>query len=269
MTITAIYEATPQQARTLTDRIKVSLSVSWELITEAYYSRAYIALGYANWDDYCTQEFGTSRLRLPREERAEVVASLRESGLSVRAIAAATGDNRETVRQLVAAGDKKLSPAPVVDEIPGDEFDAPQPSAEFEATYGVGTELDDEPALTEEECEALDRETWDATDPCDCGFGTCECAAGFCDCTDTPAPRITGTDGKSYPTPKPKAPNRKPITDSFWAATFDLGKKVNTLVNLADDDRFKKNADQIAGTSLQDLIRARDALQRVIDQLTN
>ena len=42
-------------------------------------------------------EFGTARLRLPREERAEVVASLRESGLSVRAIAAATGDHYSTI----------------------------------------------------------------------------------------------------------------------------------------------------------------------------
>ena len=46
----------------------------------------------------------TSRLRLPREERAEVVASLGESGLSVRAIAAATGVNRETIRQQIASG---------------------------------------------------------------------------------------------------------------------------------------------------------------------
>jgi len=38
-------------------------------------------------------------LRLPREERSEVVASLRESGLSLRAIAAATGDSEPTVRR--------------------------------------------------------------------------------------------------------------------------------------------------------------------------
>jgi len=44
------------------------------------------------------EEFGTSRLRLPREERQEVVASLRESGLSTRAIASATGIADQTVR---------------------------------------------------------------------------------------------------------------------------------------------------------------------------
>lgn len=40
---------------------------------------------------------GQARLRLPREERQEVVASLRENGLSVRAIAAATQTSVGTV----------------------------------------------------------------------------------------------------------------------------------------------------------------------------
>lgn len=58
-------------------------------------------------------------MRLPREERAEVVASLRESGLSLRAIAAATGLNHQTVsndlsknRQLHDAADREFSPVP-------------------------------------------------------------------------------------------------------------------------------------------------------------
>lgn len=57
--------------------------------------------------------FGTSRLRLPREERAEVVASLRESGLSIRAIAAATGDSRETIRRELPT-DTNVSVDPVI-----------------------------------------------------------------------------------------------------------------------------------------------------------
>jgi transposase-like protein len=48
-----------------------------------------------------------ARLRLPREERQEVVASLRESGLSVRAIASAVGINKETVgRDLRVSGNQ-------------------------------------------------------------------------------------------------------------------------------------------------------------------
>lgn len=110
----------PEDARTLTDRIKIAVEGTWDLIRQAYTSRAWAALGHPSWDDYCTREFGTSRLRLPREERSEVVASLRDSGLSIRAIASATGVNRETVRQEIA-GDKKLSPAPDADHQPTPE----------------------------------------------------------------------------------------------------------------------------------------------------
>lgn len=86
-----IAQAAPEAARRLTDRIKTGLDLMWELVAEAYVTRAWAALGYATWDEYCTREFGTSRLSLPREERAQTVASLHEAGLSTRAIAAATG----------------------------------------------------------------------------------------------------------------------------------------------------------------------------------
>jgi transposase-like protein len=104
-----IVTLNPSEARALTDQIKADVEIVWGHITRAYIERAWSALDYADWDGYCATEFGTSRLRLPREERPEIVSSLRESGLSVRAIAAATGINRETVRQELA-GDNKLSP---------------------------------------------------------------------------------------------------------------------------------------------------------------
>src|SRR5690625_5120493 len=84
-------EASPDYARQLTDRIRVAVEGTWQLIVEAYQSRAWAALGYSSWDDYCTREFGTSRLKLPREERTEQVSSLRAAGLSLRAIQSATG----------------------------------------------------------------------------------------------------------------------------------------------------------------------------------
>lgn len=83
-------EPSAEYARQLTDRIKVAVEGTWHLITEAYQSRAWSVLGYASWDDYCTREFGTARLKLPREDRISTVQSLRDAGLSLRAIAAAT-----------------------------------------------------------------------------------------------------------------------------------------------------------------------------------
>lgn len=97
MTSTELISAS--DARRITDQIKAGVEAVWHLVEQAYTSRAWSALGYRSWDDYCTREFGTSRLRLPREERQEVVASLRESGLSIRAIAAATGIGDGTVRR--------------------------------------------------------------------------------------------------------------------------------------------------------------------------
>lgn len=102
-------------ARAITDQIKVGVEAVWQLITQAYTQRAWSALGYQSWDDYCTREFGTTRLRLPREERAEVVASLRQSGLSIRAIASATQVDARTVRRDMEVG-RNAPPEPVADE---------------------------------------------------------------------------------------------------------------------------------------------------------
>ena len=93
-----------QDARNLTDKIKAGTAALWELIKEAYASRAWASLGYASWDDYCTQEFGTSRIRLPREERREVVASMREIGMSHSAIAQGTGLSTKTIQREIRSG---------------------------------------------------------------------------------------------------------------------------------------------------------------------
>lgn len=101
--MTDIAVPTADEARTLTDRIKVAVEGTWQMIREAYVSRAWSALGYDTWDAYCAAEFGASRLALPREERREIVASLRESGLSTRAIASVTGAGVGTVSRDLAA----------------------------------------------------------------------------------------------------------------------------------------------------------------------
>src|SRR5262245_51379825 len=64
-----VTDLAADEARALTDRIKADAESLWELITQAYLGRAWIALGYQTWDAYCIREFGSARLRLPREER--------------------------------------------------------------------------------------------------------------------------------------------------------------------------------------------------------
>lgn len=192
------------EARTLTDRIKVGVEAVWDLVTTAYTERAWSVLGYQSWDDYCTREFGTSRLRLPREERQEVVASLRESGLSNRAIAAATGLSEPTVRR----------------DLTGASNDAPVTGTDGKTYTPKPVVRDDEPDI----------------------------------------------DAEVEP-PLPAIPRRKPLTEAFWTAVYDLTKQSERVVRLAEDDRFSKNRGQIADAHLADLTRVRDAITGVINQL--
>jgi hypothetical protein len=129
-----------EEARLLTDEIKRDAEVLWDKIVTVYTQRAWAALGYATWDEYVIRELGSTRLRLPREERTEIVTSLRHAGLSMRAIASATGLGRGTVQREIEAGEENSTPEPV--------------DAEAESTVPNGTpepidaEIVDEPVAT-------------------------------------------------------------------------------------------------------------------------
>lgn len=124
MTLATANQCSEAAARALTDQLRQSLSVSWELLVEAYQRRAWAALGYQSWDAYTDAELGEVRLRLPREERREVVASMTEAGMSTRAIGSALGVNRKTVmadREVVQNGppaDEPVDAEIVEDESP-------------------------------------------------------------------------------------------------------------------------------------------------------
>lgn len=115
-----VIHATPDQARALTDRIRVGLEATWQLIVEAWEVRAWASLGYSSWDDYCRREFGNQRLQLPREERTEQIQSMREAGMSIRAIASATGHSVNTVQkdmtQVYQSDTPAVDDAEIVDE---------------------------------------------------------------------------------------------------------------------------------------------------------
>lgn len=84
------------ESRALTDRIKANLADTWKLVAEAYEGRVWLALDYGTWDAYVDKELG-GRIAIPREERREIVGSLKEAGLSVRAIVAVAEVSRQTV----------------------------------------------------------------------------------------------------------------------------------------------------------------------------
>lgn len=80
----------PQIARDLTDKIRAGFEGVFELIKSAYSGFAWAALGYSSWDEYVQREFGNLYLRPPREEREEIISSMRDAGMSIRSIATAT-----------------------------------------------------------------------------------------------------------------------------------------------------------------------------------
>lgn len=65
---------------------------------------------------------------------------------------------------------------------------------------------------------------------------------------------------------EPRKQRRRPITDAFFTANYDLRKRVESLHRLIEDDRFQRNAETLAGHR-NDLIRQRDLLTEVIDRI--
>jgi ParB-like chromosome segregation protein Spo0J len=61
---------------------------------------------------------------------------------------------------------------------------------------------------------------------------------------------------------------RRPLPEVFEESVSELGRLTKRFETVTSDDRFEKNADQMAHR-VSDLIRARDALQRVIDKFSN
>jgi hypothetical protein len=100
-----------QDARELTRHIKVGLEHSYTLIIAAYRGQAWTSLGYSSWDSYCQGEFGNLTLQPPREERQAVVLSMREAGMSTRAITSATGLSKGTVGRELEDARRKTSTA--------------------------------------------------------------------------------------------------------------------------------------------------------------
>lgn len=110
------FTAVEQAAVQLTRRIRISLESAYTLIVEAFESRAWEVLGYPSWDAYCKGEFSGMNLQPPLEQREQVILSMREAGMSSRAIGSATDTHYSTVARTL----RKTELAGVADATPGD-----------------------------------------------------------------------------------------------------------------------------------------------------
>lgn len=213
------------EARRITERIRLTASSAREsldrlqrLMEEAQTGQAHVALGYASWTAYIADVFSEEPLRLPRDQRQELVGYLAGEGMSTRAIAGVTGVGVGTVSR---------------------DLSRPVPNGTPETPQGE----DHSPTETPEEPVAP---------------------------AHPAAKPITGMDGKTYSRPEPKAPRaapRRAITDQFFDAAYDLGKKAESIHRLIGDDRFAQNAEKVAAKHRNDLLRIRDLLEQVINAL--
>ena len=101
---------TEADARELTDQIAEGLADVHSLIVQAWEGRVWEALGYKSWDAWIDANFRGLQLRPPREQRDEVVQSMREAGMSMRAISQATDLSYGAVNRSARSGDPNGSP---------------------------------------------------------------------------------------------------------------------------------------------------------------
>lgn len=232
-------------ARHLTDRIRAALDTTWQMIRDAYLGRAWVALGYTSWDDYTTQEFGTARLRIPREERQEWVGSLRESGLTVRAIAQGTGLGIGTVH-------RALPHAPVPDGTGGDERDERH-------DFPAADEWSPDEGFIESQVQYDDGE-WsrevEVSEPPLTNYNTGEIIE-----QESTRP-VTGLDGKTYNVPTDRQTRRRSLVDEAYTANRALFVAISAIQTIKADDRFTRNKADIEA-ALQPGIRL--ALEVLVD----
>ena len=126
MTDLAVAELTAEEAQDLTEEIRIRLDFLLPLIKKAFEGRADRALGYESWQAYCSAEL--SNIRVPVGDRPAMVAELRQSGMSQRAIGAAFGVSQETVRRDLATDTNVSVEAPAtITSLDGRERPASRP----------------------------------------------------------------------------------------------------------------------------------------------
>lgn len=131
-------------ARRLTERIRYSalavrdgMEKLQALVEEAQAGQAHVALGYKSWTAYLADTLGQEPLRLPRDQRQELVGYLAGEGMSTRAIAPIVGVSHEQVRQDTSTVKNLTVEQPAtVTSLDGRQRPASRPSAVVDVETG-------------------------------------------------------------------------------------------------------------------------------------
>jgi hypothetical protein len=97
-----VSDLTVEQARDLTDQLRIDLASSVDLMIRAFDQRIWIPLGYQDWAEYLDGEFGEMRPKYPVDRRQEMVLRMLTRKMSTRVIGSALG-----VTQMTIVNDKK------------------------------------------------------------------------------------------------------------------------------------------------------------------
>jgi hypothetical protein len=230
------------------DRIKLLLGSITEateklagLIEVARDGDDHLVLGYASWTAYVAAEFAGLLSGLGAADRRIAVHALAASGMPTRAIAEVAG-----ISQSTAARDVRVSHGDSPDEsAPADETVVLADGSEM-VVSAAALEMAD---ASDDEFEAA---LSAAREQNDLSQGNV---------VRLLAPRVTGTDGRSYPQQAPpRTPRRRPLPDAYADAMFDIRKMAEKLERLTADDRFSSNRALLNS-------RHRHTMQTVLDML--
>lgn len=234
------------------DTIADNYEAVMPMIREALEEGDHATLGYRSPGEYLADRFGKALSRLPIIVRREFVGELTGAGLSTRAIAAVTGTSDITVRRDQQAGATYVAPEPTVNTETGEVSDDYLPddaTGEEVTTSTEATDTESSPVALADDVEEAPGEEVEPP------------------LTPAPSRPVVGIDGKTYTRREPTKPRRKALTDSFWTAAYDMGKRIESVHRLTEDDRFPQNAEKVAAAHRNDLLRYRDLLQQVISRL--
>lgn len=206
-----------------------------EVIREIWVERQWLDLGYRSYGEACTAILGEDwRNPWSVDDRREVVSELRESGMSTRAIASAVGVSDGTVRTDL---DQLRSSTQLPETITG--LDGKTRPARVTQTTRTTEATKVEHAVDLETGEILGEE-------------------------------VTSEQWERENQPsRPTTPKRRPLVDQIRDATHDLVKATERVERLLADDRYPRNAEQVASFTRGDLLRAAESLHRALDRVAS
>lgn len=233
-------ERLDRRIRLMANSISESLSKMYELVEQAKAGQIHVALGYASWTAYVADACKID-IKIDRDQRRELVGWLSDEGMSQRSIAQTLGVSKNTVTA-------DLSQIGTPDEeIVSTYFSDAAEAADVMAMADVPAQVF-ENVLAEARAEGdLSRENVS---------NKCRAAQQ----------KSTGPDGKQYPRHRQQQPRRQPLIDDFRSEILKWRPRVDRLATLGADDRVARNQESLIGYR-NDLIRFRDTLNEVIDQL--